>query len=295
MTGRGINMRKEAISLVVVGLLLAASSFVLISTLSGEDVAGDDTEEINETISFRTDTLNYKAKSAWNENKYTLAVKGVGIPPATTIQNMKNVTVKVIIGNESCSFSIDKVQTTESSASGSSTVGDVKIGCTITNGMIGTNANLKGLNPTFVLERSKDLSSDTVTIEFSYATTDKNGKTMKITVSVEDLKSIEPSSGISLTPSISGANVILDVNINVGDKIASLKDPRILVVAKYGSNIINVYSKPVLDSGVGTDKIVLSKLGLTQVVLQVVDGFQPASDGSISSICYCVYDPVATG
>lgn len=104
----------------------------------------------------------------------------------------------------------------------------------------------------------------------------------------------EKDSGISCDSEISGANVVLKVSIDLGDEISDMADARILVVAKYGVNIINVYSKPVLADGKGSDTIVLSKLGLTQVVLQVVDGFQPASDGSVSSVCHYIYEPDAT-
>lgn len=105
---------------------------------------------------------------------------------------------------------------------------------------------------------------------------------------------IEPifeKESIKCNPGRSGTNIVLDIEIDVSDDIGSIKDARVLIVAKYGDKIINVYSKPVLDNGVGTDKIVLSEPGLTQVVLQVVDGFQPASDGSISSVCHYVYEP----
>lgn len=104
----------------------------------------------------------------------------------------------------------------------------------------------------------------------------------------------EKETGISCNPEKSGANVILNVTIDVSDEIGKMADARVLVVAKYGANIINVYSKPVLADGKGYDRIVLSELGLTQVVLQVVDGFQPESDGSISSVCHYIYEPDAT-
>ncbi len=94
---------------------------------------------------------------------------------------------------------------------------------------------------------------------------------------------------MSCTSSTSGANTILDVSIDCSKKIDSISDPRILVVAKYGDNVINVYSKPVLTDGVGTDRIVVSTLGLTSVVLELVDGIQPGADGTVDYFCYCTY------
>lgn len=94
----------------------------------------------------------------------------------------------------------------------------------------------------------------------------------------------------------SGANTILDVSIACGDLATEGKDLRILVIAKYGDNVINVYSKPVIDeNGAGTDRIVVSSQGLTSVVLELVDGIQPGVGGAVEYLCYCTYVPQSTG
>ena len=83
----------------------------------------------------------------------------------------------------------------------------------------------------------------------------------------------------------------LDVQIDCRSDALNAKDLRILVVAKYGSNVINVYSKPVIGNGTGTDAVFVSTSGLTEVVLQLVDGIQPGDDGSVQYFAYTYYVP----
>lgn len=83
----------------------------------------------------------------------------------------------------------------------------------------------------------------------------------------------------------------LDVQIDCRSDALNAQDLRILVVAKYGSNVINVYSKPAIVNGTGTDAVFVSTSGLTEVVLQLVDGIQPGDDGSVQYFAYTYYVP----
>ena len=101
---------------------------------------------------------------------------------------------------------------------------------------------------------------------------------------------------MTCSSTMSGANTILDVSIACGGLATEGKDLRILVIVKYGDNVINVYSKPVIgENGVGTDRIVVSSQGLTSVVLELVDGIQPGVGGAVEYLCYCTYVPQSAG
>lgn len=140
---------------------------------------------------------------------------------------------------------------------------------------------------------------DTLVLSYG-STTEDISSTKSFTMPASDVaitatfKADESTSSITCTPSTSGANTILDLTIRCGTDASSLTDARILVVAKYGVNVVNVYSKPVLENGAGTDRVVVSTLDLTEVVLQLVDGIQPGDDGKVSSICFCSYVPSTT-
>ena len=70
-----------------------------------------------------------------------------------------------------------------------------------------------------------------------------------------------------------GSNIRFDISIRkaAGEDLA---DSRLLVIAKYGNFVINFYSKPVIEGGSGSDVIEVSKLGLTEIFIEMVDGFQ---------------------
>gem|GEM_PF-3690513 len=107
---------------------------------------------------------------------------------------------------------------------------------------------------------------------------------------------VADNSSLTCVSKLSGANTILDVSIDCGESVSSESDLRILVIAKYGDNVINVYSKPVIGAdGKGSDMIVVSSQGLTSVVLELVDGIQPGEGGAVKFLCYHIYVPQSAG
>ncbi len=175
-------------------------------------------------------------------------------------------------------------------ASGSISNGKLNIGAS--TAAVGTSVSV-----TATPDRGYVLESITVTTVGGTAVKFENGS-FTMPASDVTVNAVFKDDGkvptMSCTPSTQGANTILDVNIDCSKKIDSISDPRILVVAKYGDNVINVYSKPVLTGGVGTDRIVVSTLGLTSVVLELVDGIQPGADGTVGYYCYCTYTVAGT-
>ena len=130
-------------------------------------------------------------------------------------------------------------------------------------------------------------SAVAVASDFTFIMPDTN-----VEVSATFVKSATAST-MTCSSTIQGSNTVLKINIDCSSEVGIIKDPRILVVAKYGNNVVNVYSKPVLDGGRGEDCIFVSTLGLSEVVMQLVDGIQPDVSGSITSYCYTSYSPTS--
>ena len=83
------------------------------------------------------------------------------------------------------------------------------------------------------------------------------------------------------------ANIRLDLTITKTETAPALTDAKLLVIVKYqGGIVVNVYSSPQLTNGCGKDVIEVSALNVTEVIVEMVDGFQhdtPVFYG------YCVY------
>lgn len=178
---------------------------------------------------------------------------------------------------------------------------EYKITCSsVSNGtIIAPAAAVQGQEVAVTVAPASGYLLDTLTLTYGSTTTDiassksftmpASDVTITATFRVDDSRST-----MACTSSVSGANTVLDLIITCRNDASSLQDARILVVAKYGTNVVNVYSKPVIENGSGTDRIVVSTAGLTEVVMQLVDGIQPADDGKVSYVCFCSYEPSST-
>ena len=83
---------------------------------------------------------------------------------------------------------------------------------------------------------------------------------------------------------------MLNVFIQKNEGTPELQDLRLLVIAKYSDDyyIFNFYTKPMLENGSGTDVIVLSRLNLSSVTIEVVDGIQQNNPVFFG---FCTYHP----
>ena len=82
----------------------------------------------------------------------------------------------------------------------------------------------------------------------------------------------------------SNTRLTLDIEKTSGGE---LEDTRLLVIAKYqGGIVVNFYSKPSLVNGNGTDVIEVSQQNLLQVIVEIVDGFQPGNPVFYGWVCY---------
>jgi hypothetical protein len=72
-----------------------------------------------------------------------------------------------------------------------------------------------------------------------------------------------------------GANTHLTVSIQKGISGTDLSDVKLLVIAKYqGGIVVNFYTSPTMENGVGTDHIEVTTMNLKEVIVELVDGFQ---------------------
>ena len=150
-----------------------------------------------------------------------------------------------------------------------------------------TENSIEGKYVIFKLSNKSLESPMRLRIDLSSGT---DGIVGRLIVNVSDSAPVQPTDeGYVLKYNVTqvDANTRLNLNITKTDSAPVLTDAKLLVIVKYqGGVVINVYSNPQLVNGCGEDVIEVSSLNLTEVFVEVVDGFQ---HGSPVFYGYCVY------